>query len=470
MSDFETYHQKNNFIDLDFPVFLSESTIVYNKSTGENQLINVFGNIGKTVNAILIEISLYDLFDRLIDTIEYTYEGINFWSKSYFGDKVSIPISPDTRKVEVNIVKVICANGTVIESKKENTVVLSEQNEIKDYPEEFLSGIEKDNNIKCRYYPKEYENAWQCSCGIANSREREMCRSCGAKRETVETICEDKYLDEKYVEYKKQKEIEEEERKQREIEEERERKKEEEQIKSEKKRTTTIIVCIVAVVIICAGVLLGIYFGTQNSRQYNKAEEYIKQEQYNEAYEILSGLAESGYKDSQDKLEEIEPYTTTDFSLKDLKDADTMFFGTYEQDNDRSDGKEPIEWIIANEDEDGQCTLVSKYCLDVYTASNSEQVKKWLKEDFMNEAFSYEEKDSIISITLMRAHKYTYSYDILGEPAAGTLYACRNEKSVLSDCRYWLNNGGSAQGGEAIPRTFDERTFYVRPAITIYVD
>ncbi len=473
MSDLMTYHQKNNFIDLDFPVFLSESSIVYNKSTGENRLVNVFGNIGDTVNVIHIEITSLNVFDEKIGTKSYTYENADFKGKSYFGKEVSIPIPSETRKVEVNIVKVISADGTILESKKEDTVTLGTQEEIKDYPEEFLHGIEKDNNIKCKYYPQNYENAWQCSCGIANSKERETCRSCGAKRETVETICADEYLDGEYAEYKKQKKIEKEEETQREIEEEEERRKEEEQAKKKKKRTTTIIVCIVAALVICVGVFLGIYFGTQNLRQYNnKAEKFIEQEQYEEAYEILYDLAEMDYKNSKETMKEISQYINIQFLINYLKPGDTVYFGTYEQDNDESNGREPVEWIVLERLNKYTVKLLSIYCIDTYsyTSNNISTMNGWLNGEFMHNIFSNEEQSNIKEISFL-------SYDMLdsdyfSNETSGTQYACRNESEVITDCSYWLDGLFVYHNGEVVNFfSFSDRTtFYVRPLVTINVE
>ncbi len=82
----------------------------------------------------------------------------------------------------------------------------------------------------------------------------------------------------------------------------------------------------------------------------------------------------------------------------------TVFFGSYEQDGDLSNGQEPIEWFIA-EVRDGTAILMSKYALDWqyydskdYNASwSSCSLNKWLQNEFLPAAFTDEEKAQMTS-------------------------------------------------------------------------
>ena len=85
-----------------------------------------------------------------------------------------------------------------------------------------------------------------------------------------------------------------------------------------------------------------------------------------------------------------------------LEIGDIVILGTYEQDNDLTNGPEPIEWqYIA--DRDGHKYLLSKYVLDCekYNSENADitweecSLRKWLNEDFYNTAFSAEDKKRI---------------------------------------------------------------------------
>lgn len=76
-----------------------------------------------------------------------------------------------------------------------------------------------------------------------------------------------------------------------------------------------------------------------------------------------------------------------------------MSFGKYEQDNNTSNGKEKIEWLVL-EVKDGKALVISKYALDCkpYNTSSTNvtwetcSLRNWLNNDFINSAFSATEK------------------------------------------------------------------------------
>ena len=91
-----------------------------------------------------------------------------------------------------------------------------------------------------------------------------------------------------------------------------------------------------------------------------------------------------------------------------LKTEETIFFGEYEQDNDLSNGKEPIEWIVLDSQE-GKSLLVSKYALDHKAFQDTGygdttwevcSLRSWLNEEFLYEAFSEEERRKILTTTI----------------------------------------------------------------------
>ncbi len=93
---------------------------------------------------------------------------------------------------------------------------------------------------------------------------------------------------------------------------------------------------------------------------------------------------------------------TPKVELSDLTPRDTFFFGVYEQDNDLSNGKEPIEWIVLSK-ENGEVFATSKYLIEnmpyndenVGTTWETCTLRKWLNEDFLNEAFTDEERSRL---------------------------------------------------------------------------
>lgn len=79
-------------------------------------------------------------------------------------------------------------------------------------------------------------------------------------------------------------------------------------------------------------------------------------------------------------------------------------FGHYEQDNDLSNGQEPIEWRVLKIEGD-TVLLVSRYALDAQPYNETPAVASWIKstlrawlsDTFYNTAFSDEEKQCIVT-------------------------------------------------------------------------
>ncbi|MCR5061505.1 MAG: DUF6273 domain-containing protein [Saccharofermentans sp.] len=89
-----------------------------------------------------------------------------------------------------------------------------------------------------------------------------------------------------------------------------------------------------------------------------------------------------------------------------VRHGNYITFGHYEQDEDESNGPEPVDWIILSE-EDGRMLVISRYILD-WQPYNTEMtdvtwetcsIRKWLNEDFINAAFSASEQEQILTVT-----------------------------------------------------------------------
>ncbi len=82
-------------------------------------------------------------------------------------------------------------------------------------------------------------------------------------------------------------------------------------------------------------------------------------------------------------------------------------FGTYEQDNNTSNGTEPIEWIVIDE-QDGKILVVSKLVLDASMYHDTDGVvtwetsaiRAWLNGSFYNTAFTTSEQEKIATTTV----------------------------------------------------------------------
>ncbi|MBR5179898.1 MAG: hypothetical protein IKW90_14005 [Lachnospiraceae bacterium] len=130
------------------------------------------------------------------------------------------------------------------------------------------------------------------------------------------------------------------------------------------------------------------------SGQYNIAVRSFNQKKYGTlTYSDLSKVKKITIKEKDDK---------TSFDFSKVKKGDTISFGVYEQNNDFTDGREPIEWIVLSKNKT-QLFVVSKYSLDYlpYNLHWSQvtwencTLRKWLNEKFYNTAFSEEERKLI---------------------------------------------------------------------------
>ena len=104
------------------------------------------------------------------------------------------------------------------------------------------------------------------------------------------------------------------------------------------------------------------------------------------------------------------------------KAGDYIKFGNYEQDNNLSNGKEPIEWLVLAVQSNGAYLLISRYVLDAKpynttlsgkTTWETSTLRKWLNEEFYNAAFSKAEKDRIIPANLVNG-RYLMDTDSVG--------------------------------------------------------
>lgn len=145
------------------------------------------------------------------------------------------------------------------------------------------------------------------------------------------------------------------------------------------------------------------------SNKYGRAIKYIDSGDYKAAYMLLDGLS---YRDSAEKLK-----SAKQAQIKNAKVGDIVYFGTYEQDNDTSNGKENIEWLVLAK-EKNRVLVISDKALDrqPYNSSYTEEVtwencslRKWLNGTFLKQAFSTEEQAQIQNTTVSADNNPQYS-------------------------------------------------------------
>lgn len=136
------------------------------------------------------------------------------------------------------------------------------------------------------------------------------------------------------------------------------------------------------------------------SVKYNNAVKAVEEQRYEDAYITFKSLYK--FKDSQVKATDLLKAHPNIAQV-----GDVIYFGTYEQDNNFSNGKEEIEWRVLEKDENGRMLVVSKYALDCRNYHSSvkqitwedSDIRSWLNNDFYSNVFSSSEKSAVKTVT-----------------------------------------------------------------------
>ena len=174
--------------------------------------------------------------------------------------------------------------------------------------------------------------------------------------------------------------------------------------------TTPIVCAVIAFIIVLNTVIIP-------NNKYNDAVALMDAGKYTEAISVFEAL--EGYKDSANKIEEcnINIYGEEVWNkIKSVNVGDTYRFGSYEQDNNKSNGQEDIEWLVLAK-EGTKILVISKEALDSksyntgYTDVTWETctLRKWLNNDFINAAFSADERTMIPTVTVSADKNPDYS-------------------------------------------------------------
>lgn len=151
-----------------------------------------------------------------------------------------------------------------------------------------------------------------------------------------------------------------------------------------------------------------------DSIKYNDAMAFMNEGNFIEAYEIWISL--NDYKDSSEKAKSIY-YKYKIEKIKAAKTGDYVKFGSYEQDNIISDGREDVEWLVLKK-EYSKILMISKYGLDCKQYNKKNKIvswknctlRKWLNNDFINKTFSEEEKSKISTTVVYTKNYRSYTW------------------------------------------------------------
>lgn len=135
--------------------------------------------------------------------------------------------------------------------------------------------------------------------------------------------------------------------------------------------------------------------------QYNDALALLNAGNFVDSFEAF--LALDDYKDCSQKADSIYDQYKAE-KLKAARVGDHVYYGSYEQDNDTSNGQEYIEWLVLGK-QNNQLLVISQYALDYqqYHTSFSHvkwkycTLRRWLNNDFLNSAFSVDEQGEILA-------------------------------------------------------------------------
>lgn len=159
---------------------------------------------------------------------------------------------------------------------------------------------------------------------------------------------------------------------------------------------TKIIIGAISAAVVAGGITAAVVIsGNKDNEKDNSSSSSITVDSQSSSSEIIAPDDSSSSEPSQS------------VSFDGISVGEYVSFGAYEQDNDTSNGKEPIEWEVL-EIKDGRAFLVSKYCLDCQPYDigmagmtwETCSLRKWLNESFLNEAFNSQEQSVILNSEL----------------------------------------------------------------------
>lgn len=167
--------------------------------------------------------------------------------------------------------------------------------------------------------------------------------------------------------------------------------------------------------------------------------------------------------------------------LADAAPGDTVFFGTYEQDNYSSNGAEPIEWIVVKK-QGSSVLLLSKHVLANHACDSEKAawftwedcaLREWLNGEFVVTAFSRDELEKLqwanvsadgnpvsgldagtatrdlVFIPSVREMTLWFDTDSR-RTAQPTAYAAAQGAYLGEGVQWWLRTPGSSRGNAAV--------------------
>lgn len=379
---------------------------------GALQKDNVNGNIiaqlkfksisEKVIKALTVKIVALDVSGNPIgEEIEHQYLDLTVHRNECFGSKEAIILSDNTtRAFSVFVTKIVFDDNTNMVLENSEWSELPQQNSI-DLDTTEIDYFYKMFSVKNPKQAFRYKDLWLCSCGTINHDSEEKCCCCNNACDEMLNIdfeelkCEAHYknacdlllqksissVNSAISEFNKisgYKDVEaklaEAENVLNEL---------NENIYKRKKKRNKLI--ITTAIIVCVCLVFGVVLKSV----------------------IIPSVK---YHSEQKQIEFVQE------QLKSVSVGDKVRFGTYEQDNDISNGKEDIEWRVLAK-ENNRILVISDKALDCQLYNVKYDVvtwktctlRKWLNDDFFNSAFTDAEKMCIPTVTVSADKNPKYS-------------------------------------------------------------
>ena len=183
---------------------------------------------------------------------------------------------------------------------------------------------------------------------------------------------------------------------------------------------------------------------------------------------VLQEMDEIRNKMDKQAVKELTEGLTKNKSKNELQVGDSYFFGRYEQDDVKENGRERIEWIVIKTEND-KLHLLSKKVLD-YTDFNEE----WINE-FSSKSFIEDELEQMIMIGNKKVNLYdenVYKYEKLGTYPSAYAYhkgieVMKENKDYYMNCSFKIDSGKVMGYNGEILNEYKDSEFGFRPIICV---
>lgn len=428
----------------------------------------------RRIKAAAVRIACFDTLGKPLEgVVEKEYLDLDAGRGAEFGQKTLISL-PDAsaRSFSVSVTWVAFSDNLVWNASEKALSALPKPDSLSKAlgDEELVKQYRLKYGAGAKTFPRKYKGLWFCACGALNRADEEVCHVCGQKLAAILPFDAEALKAEKDARLQREAD----ERRRAEEEAKAAAEEKAARAKKAAQKAKKIAAIVIPVVCACVAFVLLLTQVIIPKRKYNeamslidageyataygiledigkpeaivqskydramacidkgeyeaafrllteigKADDFTEENKYNWAMALLAEendddaymlLKEINYGDSKELREKLRDRYYDYESIAVARVGDAFFFGSYEQDNNKSNGKEDIEWIVLAK-KDNKLLVVSHYALDCqpYAAEGDHAtwetcaLRSWLNQSFINEAFSSSIMQEIIAETTVQA-------------------------------------------------------------------